>query len=249
MSSNLLDLSGKVAIVTGGAVGIGLGIVSRLAEAGVSVMIADRSPEDSEIAVNDLTNKGFKVKATTTDVSLEDNVKHLVEETVQAFGKVDILVNNAGIFFLSVLGLIKVEDMKKVFDVNIVSMINLTQYIARLMQPGSSIINISSIAGVKGAEGLSVYSASKGAVSAFTLAAAKELAHREIRVNAIAPGYINTKLLEQIPTKSKEKNIANIGLKRLGEADEVAKCALFLASDASSYITGQIIGIDGGLIQ
>ena len=119
MSSNLLDLSGKVAIVTGGAVGIGLGIVNRFAEAGASVMIADRSPEDSEKAVSDLTNKGFKVKATTTDVSSENDVKHLVEETVKAFGVVDILVNNAGIYPNIPLSKMTSEDFEKVINFNL----------------------------------------------------------------------------------------------------------------------------------
>lgn len=242
------SLRGKIAIVTGASRGIGRAIAYIFAKEGASLILNSTSDEIHHVA-KDLTKRGTKVFTIQGDIKENKVVLEITRKAKEEFGKVDILVNNAGIFSLSILGLIKVEDMKKVFDVNVVSVINLTQYISRLMQPGSSIINISSLAGVKGAEGLSVYSASKGAVSAFTLAAAKELAHREIRVNAIAPGYINTKLLEQIPAKSKEKNIANIGLKRLGEADDVAKCALFLASDASSYITGQIIGVDGGLVQ
>lgn len=263
MSSNLLDLSGKVAIVTGGAVGIGLGIVNRLAEAGASVMIADRSPEDSQKAVSDLTNKGYKVKATTTDVSSEDDVKRLTLETVQAFGAIDILVNNAGIYPNIPLSKMTSEDFEKVINVNLEGVFLTTKYVSEQMikqGKGGKIINVSSIDALHPSMiGLAAYDASKHGLWGFTKNTALELAQHKIWVNAIAPGGIVTpgvaKMQSSAPAASGvdpkamiEAFMAKIPMHRMGEPDDIGKVALFLASEMSSYMTGSQIVVDGGVL-
>lgn len=263
MSSNLLDLSGKVAIVTGGAVGIGLGIVTRLAEAGASVMIADRSPEDSGKAVSDLEGKGFKVKAVTTDVSSEDDVKKLMDETVQAFGTVDILVNNAGIYPNIPLTKMTLEDFKKVLSVNLQGVFLTTKYVSEQMIKqgnGGKIINVSSIDALHPSMiGLAAYDASKHGLWGFTKNVALELSQHKIWVNAIAPGGIVTPGVAKMqsgapvvpgvdPKAMIEAFMAKIPMHRMGEPDEIGKVALFLASEMSSYMTGSQIVVDGGAL-
>jgi 2-deoxy-D-gluconate 3-dehydrogenase len=258
--TNLLDLSGKVAIVTGGAVGIGLGVVFRLAEAGTSVMIADRSPEDSEKAVSDLSAKGFKVKAIATDVSSEEDIKKLIEETVELFGKIDILVNNAGIYPNIPLTQMTLEDFEKVIKVNLDGIFLTTKYVSEQMIKqggGGKIINISSIDALHPSMiGLSAYDASKHGVWGFTKNVALELAKDKIWVNAVAPGGVMTHGVAVMQSQGKPVTVERnpeppkmeVAMGRMGVPDDIGKAVLFLASDMSSYMTGSQIVVDGGYL-
>ncbi|MCL5784107.1 MAG: SDR family oxidoreductase [Patescibacteria group bacterium] len=261
--NNLLDLSGKTAIVTGGAVGIGLGVVSNLAQAGAKVVIADRSAEDAQKAVAELSKKGFKVKVVTTDVSSEQDVKNLVEETVKVFSSVDILVNNAGIYPNIPLIQLTAEDFEKVIAVNLKGVFLTVKYVSGQMikqGKGGKIINISSIDALHPSMiGLAAYDASKHGVWGFTKNVALELAQYKIWVNAIAPGGIATPGVAKLqaaapatstvdPKKMIEAFLAKIPMRRMGEPDEIGKVALFLASDMSSYMTGSQIVVDGGAL-
>lgn len=259
----LLDLSGKTAIVTGGAAGIGLGIVTRLAEAGASVMIADVSEEDSKKAVDDLSAKGLKVKATLTDVSSEEAVKKLIEETVKAFGSLDILVNNAGIYPNMPLSVMSLADFEKVLSINLKGVFLTIKYTSEQMikqGKGGKIINVTSIDALHPSMvGLAAYDSSKHGLWGFTKNIALELAQHKIWVNAIAPGGITTpgvaKMQSGAPVDPKvdpkamiEAFLSKIPMHRMGEPDDIGKVALFLASDMSSYMTGSQIVVDGGAL-
>ncbi len=260
--NNLLNLSGKTAIVTGGAMGIGLGIVARLAEAGVSVMIADLSAEDGEKAAADLFAKGWKVKSTKTDVSNETEVKNLIEQTVSAFGGVDILVNNAGIYPNVLVAQMTFDQFDKILAVNLEGVFLMMKYSTEQMIKqgrGGKVINITSVDALHPSMmGLAAYDASKHGLWGFTKNAAIELAQHKIWVNAIAPGGIMTpgiaKLQEGAPKGEVDmKAMLEIFLKRIpmhrfGEPDDIGKAALFLASDMSSYMTGAQIVVDGGVL-
>lgn len=261
LNKELLILSGKTAIVTGGAVGIGLGIVSRLAEAGAHVVIADHDFVEAKKAAEALTNKGWKVKAVGVDVSNETDVTRMVDETIADFNTIDILVNNAGIYPNSPLMRMMLSDFEKVIHVNLRGVFLCTKHIADQMikaKRGGKIINITSIDALHPSMiGLAHYDASKHGVWGFTKNVALELAQHNIWVNAIAPGGIATPGVQNMSsgTQSKEamqKNIqtflATIPMHRLGDPDEIGKVALFLASDMSSYMTGSQIVVDGGAL-
>ncbi len=261
--SELLDLSGKTAIVTGGAVGIGYGISYRLAEAGANVVIANRTASEGEAAAETLSKNGWKVSAIQTDVSVEESVKNMVSKTVEKYGSVDILVNNAGIYPEIPLSQMAKEDFDKVIAINLDGVFLCTKYVAEQMKKqgkGGVIINITSIDALHPTMiGLAHYDASKHGVWGFTKNIALELAPYKIRVNAIAPGIILTpgvkKLQQATPsfagidiTKALEAFIARIPLGRLGEPDDIGTVALFLASDMSSFMTGSQIVVDGGVL-
>lgn len=262
-NDRLTDLSGKTAIVTGGAMGIGLGIVSRLAGAGANVVIADLSPEDSEKAVVDLSAKGWKVKAVPTDISSEEAVKKMVEQTVSAFGSVDILVNNAGIYpNISVMKM-ALADFENILAVNLKGAFLTSKYAAEQMiaqGQGGKIINVTSIDAIHPSmAGLAGYDASKHGLWGFTKNVALELAPHKIWVNAIAPGGIATPGVAKMQggekpqegddsTKAIEAFMAQIPMRRMGEPDDIGKVALFLASEMSSYMTGSQIVVDGGFL-
>lgn len=261
--NKLLDLSGKTAIVTGGALGIGFGIAYRLAEAQVNVVIANRTEADGEKAANSLTEKGWKAKAIRTDVSSEDDVKRLVGETVNVFGGVDILVNNAGIFPSMPVMQMASTDFDRVIAINLKGVFLCTKYAAEQMIArgrGGKIINITSIDALHPSTvGLAHYDASKHGVWGFTKNSALELSSHKIWVNAIAPGGILTpgvqKMQQAMPvpqgvdmSKVLEAFLGKIPMHRLGESDEIGKVALFLASDMSSYMTGSQIVVDGGVL-
>ncbi|MDO8577180.1 MAG: SDR family NAD(P)-dependent oxidoreductase [Candidatus Daviesbacteria bacterium] len=259
----ILDLSGKVAIVTGGANGIGLGIVYRLAEAGASVVIADLNKEEADKAAAEITAKGFKAKGAGVDVSNEEDVKKLVVEAVADFGAVDILVNNAGIYpSISVLKM-TLSDFEKVIAVNLKGVFLCTKYVSEQMIKqgrGGKIINVTSIDALHPSSvGLAHYDASKHGVWGFTKNVALEMAPYKIWVNAIAPGGILTPGVEHLQkeapvpqgvdmSKVMESFLAKIPMHRMGEPDEIGKVALFLASDMSSYMTGSQIVVDGGVL-
>ncbi len=262
-NSDLLDLSTKVAIVTGGAVGIGQGIASRLAEAGAQVVIADRDGEAAEQAAAELTARGWQAKAIVADVADEASVKNLVDQTVATFGEVDILVNNAGIYPNIMVMNMTPEDFDRVLDVNLRSVFLCTKAVASRMierKRGGRIINITSIDALHpSSAGLAHYDASKHGVFGFTKNVALELAPHKIWVNAVAPGGIATPGAQaaqkniQVPKgvdmqKMLAAFMARIPMGRMGEPDDIGKAVLFLASDMSSYMTGTQIVVDGGVL-
>ncbi|MCL5676228.1 MAG: SDR family oxidoreductase [Patescibacteria group bacterium] len=262
-NDKLLDLTGKAAIVTGGCQGIGYGISQRLAEAGAKVVMADRDEQAGEKAALELSQNGREVKQVRCDVSIESDVKNLVEETVGAFGGVDILVNNAGIFPSIPLSQMSEADFEKVINVNLKGVFLCTKYVSQQMIKqgrGGKIINITSIDALHPSTiGLAHYDASKHGAWGFTKNVAIELAPHKIWVNAIAPGGVITpgvmKMQQGAPApqgvdmkKLMEAFLNKIPMHRMGEPDDIGKVALFLASDMSSYMTGAQIVVDGGAL-
>lgn len=253
--NNLLDLSGKSAIVTGGAMGIGLGIAYRLAEAGASVMIADFKEQEALESAENLSSKGWKVRSVKADVSQEEDVRNMMEATVKAFEGVDILVNNAGIYPTIPVEQMTVEDFDKVIAVNLKGVFLCTKYTSGQMIKqgrGGKIINVTSIDALHPSSvGLAHYDASKHGVWGFTKNVALELAPHKIWVNAIAPGAIETPGVtggKSLDAAILEKFIAKIPMQRMGQPDDIGKAALFLASEMSSYMTGAQIVVDGGVL-
>lgn len=260
--NTLMNLSGKTAIVTGGALGIGFGIAYRLAEAGAYVIIANRTAEDGEKAVAQLIEKGWKAIAIPTDVSSEEQVKTLVQQTISETGSVDILVNNAGIFPSIPVSQMSLSDFEKVIAINLKGVFLTTKYVSEEMKKagkGGKIINVTSIDALHPSSvGLAHYDASKHGVWGFTKNTALELAPHKIWVNAIAPGGIATpgvqKMQSAAPTsgvdmsKVLEVFLNKIPMHRMGEPDDIGKVALFLASDLSSYMTGTQVIVDGGVL-
>ncbi len=254
----LLDLSGKTAIVTGGAMGIGIGIVTRLAQAGANVLIADLDEAAGQKSASDLTSQGLKVKAVKTDVADETSVENMVQTAVKEFGGLDIIVNNAGIYPQTPLSKMTKEDFDKVIAINLRGVFLCTEAASKQMISqgrGGRIINITSIDAIHPSMiGLAHYDASKHGVWGFTLNSALELSQHKIWVNAIAPGGITTPGVAKMSQpqegvdmkKVMEEFLAKIPMQRMGEPDDIGKVALFLASDLSSYMTGEQIVVDGG---
>ncbi len=243
-----MDLKDKVALVTGGSQGIGKGICQRLSSYGCAVAINSSSDKSKELA-KELSSDGKNAKAYMADVSKADEAKTLIENVLKDFGKIDILVNNAGITRDGLAIRMSEEDFDKVISVNLKGTFNCSQQAAKIMMKnkGGNIINISSVIGIHGNAGQTNYAASKAGIIGLTKSLAKELARRNIRVNAIAPGFIETRMTKALNEKVKETVLENIPQKRFGKPSEVAELVAFLASDMSSYITGQAIVIDGGL--
>jgi len=256
---DLLNLKDKIAIVTGGARGIGYGISYRLAEAGARVMIADMDDAAAQKASQELTDKGWFTEALKVDVSSEEDVKQMINICKEKFGSVDILVNNAGIYPSIPVAQMTADQFDKVIQVNLRSVFLTTKYAAEIMKQkgGGKIINISSVdAHHTSMIGLSHYDASKHGVWSFTKNSALELAEHKIWVNAIAPGGIATPgaaamsqgaSADQMAAQT-QAFMAKIPMHRMGEPDEIGMVALFLASDMSSYMTGEQIVVDGGVL-
>lgn len=257
----LIDLSGKVAIVTGGAMGIGYGISHRLSGAGAKVVVADLDLATAEKTAQEIKSKGFEAKAVKVDVSAENEVRSMIETTVSAFGSCDILVNNAGIYPSIPVSKMSSSDFERVIAVNLKSVFLCTKYASEQMIKqggGGRIINITSIDALHPSSvGLAHYDASKHGVWGFTKNVALELAPHKIWVNAIAPGGIATpgvaKLQKGTETavdmkKMLEGFLAKIPMHRMGEPDDIGKVALFLASDMASYMTGTQVVVDGGVL-
>jgi len=238
----LLD---KVALITGASRGIGKAIAEAFVAHGASVVLVARS-ESIHAFAESLKQSGGKATSIQGDMNDEATVRECIKQCRGQHGRLDILVNNAGAMPQAVIGMISMEEARKCFELNVMAMVNLTQYAARMMKAPASIINLASIAW-RGVAGMSVYSATKGAVVGFTLAAAKELGPRGIRVNAIAPGFIDTDMTRGLPPEIRERTIAGIRMGRMGQAQEVANAAVFLGSELSSYVTGQVLGVDGGM--
>lgn len=244
-------LKGKSAIVTGGVRGIGFGIAREFAKQGANVMICYRSNEEAAAkAVSELEDYGTIIISSKGDVSDAAYAEQTVKAAVEAFGQVDILVNNAGITNDKLLLRMSEDDFRKVIDTNLIGTFNFTKYAAAHMSKkrAGRIINLSSISGVRGNAGQANYCASKAGVIGMTLSNAKELGKRNITVNAIAPGFIDTDMTMALSEKQRELVLRQISLGRYGSVDDIAKTAAFLASDGAAYITGQVIGVDGGMI-
>lgn len=245
-------LDGKVAIVTGGSRGIGKGIVQKLAEQGAQVVFTFVSSEAAAQAVADETSSkyGVAVKAVKNDAGILAEAEQLIDFTVKEFGRVDILVNNAGITKDNLLMRMSEADWDAVINTNLKSIFNMTKAVQKVMlkQRSGSIINMSSVVGRSGNAGQSNYAASKSGVIGFTQAIARELGSRNIRCNAIAPGFIETEMTEKLDENTKNGWIQNIPLKRAGTTEDVANAVLFLGSDMSTYISGQTINVCGAML-
>ena len=242
-------LEAKVALVTGASRGIGRAIAETFAAEGASLVICARSESLDQVA-DAIRERGGRVTALRGDLQDEAFARELLKQCKKEHGRLDVLVNNAGILNQGLLGMVSSQSIHEMFDVNIVAMITLTQYAIRIMEASHapSIVNLASIAGTRGFEGTTGYSATKGAVVAFTRSSAKELAPRGIRVNAIAPGFIDTDMIRGLSEEWRQKRIGSIGMGRPGTAQEVANAALFLASGLAGYVTGQVLGVDGGMV-
>lgn len=236
-------LSKKIAIITGATKGIGKAITQLFADSNAIIYGIGRD----ECELNALEQYSLNIHSVKADVCHTDEFKNIFQAIYKQHGHIDILVNNAGVMNDALIGMISEEMILDMFQTNVFSVIQLTQLAARFMkkQKFGNIINIASIIGLQGNSGQSVYSATKGAIISFTKSAAKELAPSNIRVNAIAPGIIKTNLLSTVPENKLLERISTIKLGRIGQPADVAKTALFLASDYSEYITGQIISVDG----
>ena len=244
-------LQGKTAIITGASRGIGSGIARVFAENGSNVAFTYSSSVDSAIKLQDeLLEHGVKVKSYKSDASDFNSSQKLVTDVISDFGQIDILINNAGITKDNLLMRMGEEDFDKVIEVNLKSVFNMTKAVQRTMlkQRKGSIINMSSVVGVKGNAGQTNYAASKAGIIGFSKSVALELGSRNIRCNVIAPGFIETEMTAKLDQSTVDQWRAGIPLKRGGTPNDIANACVFLASDMSSYITGQTIHVDGGML-
>lgn len=240
-------LDGKIALITGGSRGIGEAIVRRFIAEGAKVAFTYRSSSQAADAI--VADLGENAKAYQSDAADFNSSEALIKEVIADFGKIDILINNAGITKDNLLMRMSEEQWDAVINTNLKSVFNMTKNIMRPMMKArsGSIINISSVVGVMGNPGQANYVASKAGVIGFTKTVAKEVGSRNIRCNAIAPGFIETDMTDELDEKTKEAYYSGIPLKRFGKADEVAQTCVFLASDMSSYISGQTLNVCGAL--
>lgn len=243
-------LENKTALVTGAARGIGKAIVLAYARQGANIAFSDiRLDADTEQLENELQAFGVKAKGYASDASSFDQSEQLINEVVKDFGSIDVLVNNAGITRDGLLLRMTEADWDLVLKVNLKSVFNMTKAVQKIMlkQRNGSIINMSSVVGLEGNAGQSNYAASKAGLIGFTKSIALELGSRNIRCNAIAPGFIHTAMTDKLSEEVRENWIKSIPLRRVGQPDDVANVAIFLASELSSYITGQVISVCGGM--
>ena len=244
-------LDGKTAIVTGAARGIGKAIALKFASEGANIAFTDLViDENAENTAKEIEAMGVKAKGYASNAANFEDTEKVVAEIHKDFGRIDILVNNAGIMLDSLIPMVTDSQIQKTFEVNVFAMMHFIQYVSKVMkrQHSGSIVNAASIMGISGNYAQMVYAASKGAVIALTKSAAKELAKDGIRVNAVAPGTINTSLLQKTPEETLDKIKSRICWGQLGTPEEVANAYMFLASDLSSYISGQVLGVDGMMI-
>ena len=241
-----MDIKNKNVFVTGSTRGIGLAIAHRFASLGANIFLNGRS-EISKDLIDSFNDYGVKVIAISGDVSQFDDAKRMVDEAIAELGSVDILVNNAGITNDKLMLKMTETDFESVLKVNLTGAFNMTQSVLKPMTRArqGAIINLSSVVGLRGNVGQANYAASKAGLIGFTKSVAREVASRGIRVNAIAPGFIESDMTDAIPEKMQEAILAGIPMKRIGKAEEVATVASFLAEQ--EYLTGQVIAIDGGM--
>jgi 3-oxoacyl-[acyl-carrier protein] reductase len=244
-------LDQKTAVITGASRGIGKAIAELFASEGAELVLIARTGQDLENLKTELESKQNRpVHIYAADIRKADELKAVFKDLNEKKIGADILVNNGGILIGSTLLTVKPELIEDTFSTNVYSAVYASQLALKLFlkKRSGSIINVSSIIGVEGASGQSIYSASKAALLGFTKSLSKELAPLNIRVNALAPGFIDTAMTQAMGADTAEKTIATIGMRRAGTALEVARVALFLASDLSTYVTGQVIGVDGGMV-
>ena len=245
-----MRLKDKVILVTGGTRGLGQSIVTHLAREGAIVYCNFlKSKEEAESLVREGESRGERIFSIQTDVANLEEVERMVDEIYRKWERIDVLVNNAGVTRDELLISMAKKDWDLVINTNLGGVFNCTKAVAKYMitQKSGRIINISSVAGERGGRGQSNYAASKGGINAFTRAVAMELAPKGITVNAIAPGVIETDMSSQVIRRARDTIVDSIALRRMGKAEEIAHVVVFLASDESSYITGEVIRVDGGL--
>ena len=245
-----INLSAKTAVITGAGRGIGASIALKLASAGANIAVVELKEEFTVETVAAVRALGVKAEGYAGDVSNLADMQALMEKIQSDFGSLDILVNNAGITKDTLLIRMGEDEWDAVLRVNLKGAFNCTKAVARIImkQRSGRIVNMASIVGLIGNAGQANYSASKGGLIALTKTTAKELASRGITANAIAPGFIKTKMTEVLPDEVKAKMLELVALKQFGEPNDIANTALFLCSDLSSYITGQVIVVDGGMV-
>ncbi len=242
-------LEGKIAIVTGASRGIGRCIALQLAQSGADLIVCARSEAPLKELVVEIEALGRKALAVVVDVVNTEDVKSLIDQALATFGRIDILVNNAGITRDGLLLRMKDADWDAVLDTNLKSAFLLTRAVARSMskQRSGRIINISSVVGEMGNPGQANYCASKAGLIGLTKSVARELARRNVTVNAVTPGFIETDMTEELDEKARTELASQIPLGRLGDAEDIAHAVIYLASDRASYITGQVLGVNGGM--
>ena len=243
-------LEGYVALVTGGARGIGRAICQELGENGASVALMDVMEKEAEGTATEMRDKNIDCKAFAANVVDSQDVDRAIKEVMDAFGRIDVLVNNAGITRDNLLVRLKEDDWDKVIEVNLKGTYNCMKAVTRPMMKarGGCIVNIASVVGVTGNAGQSNYSASKAGIIGLTKSAARELGSRGIRVNAVAPGYIETAMTDKLSEEARQRFLESLPLQRPGSPVDVARVVKFLASPDSEYITGQVINVDGGMV-
>jgi 3-oxoacyl-[acyl-carrier protein] reductase len=242
-------LDGRVAIVTGGSRGIGAAIAGLLAEHGAAVVVSARDADRLQRAVRELEERGASALGVVADAGQREDADRLVEAARTRFGRLDLLVNNAGITRDGLLIRMKDEDWDRVMETNLRGAFLMTRAAAKVMvrQRSGRIVNIASAAGAMGNPGQTNYSAAKAGLIGLTKATARELAHWGILVNAVAPGLIETDMAAAIPSEAREAFLAQVPLKRIGSARDVAEMVGFLAGDGAAYVTGQVFHVNGGL--
>lgn len=246
-----MQLKGKTAIVTGGSRGIGRSIALELASKGANIAVnCTKSIESAETLIKEIQAMGVSGIAVKADVSKSEEIENLVNEVLNIFGSIDILVNNAGITRDNLIIRMTEKDFDDCISINLKGAFICTKAVSKVMikQKSGKIINVSSVVGIIGNMGQSNYAAAKAGLIGFTKSTAKELAKRGININAVAPGFIDTDMTKKLPFKVKEEFLESIPLMRMGRPEDVAKAVLFLASEYSDYITGQVINIDGGMV-
>lgn len=244
-------LKDKIVFISGSSRGIGKSIAEIFAKYNATLIINGRNKVKlEEVAQNIIDLYKVNVFTSVFDVSCYEQVKIAFKDIYKVYRKIDVLINNAGILDDALIGMVTHKQILKTFETNTFSTLYLSQYASRFMMKNKtgSIINISSIIGTNGNSGQVVYAGSKAAVNGITKSLAKELAQYNIRVNAIAPGFIDTDMTKQLPKDKYKERLESIKIGRIGTSEDIANTALFLASDLSSYVTGQIIGVDGGML-
>jgi 3-oxoacyl-[acyl-carrier protein] reductase len=245
-----MSFEGKVAVITGGARGIGRSIAKELAAGGATLALVDVLLDVAEQTAAEFRSEGVEAAAFAANVANPEDVSRMCDEVIAKFGKIDILINNAGITRDNLIMRMKEAEWDAVIAVNLKGTFNCIKAVTRPMMKArfGRIVNIASVVGVMGNAGQANYSASKAGVIGLTKTAAKELASRNITVNAVAPGYIQTDMTDKVSDAAREAFLTNIPLNRAGQPDDVARAVRFLCSDDAEYITGQVLNVDGGMV-